>query len=348
MRNRLCRWLAATALAAPGCGGGAVTLPALSATDAPVRERILARHRAVVEQPSAETWQAYAYALDAHGFRAEAEPAYLRAAALDDQRAFDMLHLCGVATRFLDPERAIAHFRRALALRDDVESTHLHLAVLLVRTGQLDEARQRYERILTRWQSAHAELGLGRVLLATGDAPGALPHLETARNQDPNLAAVHEALARAYARLGRSADSKAAAAKAGDLANENWFPDPLQHRLEQEEVHSGAHFRRGSSLAEQGKVKEAIAELEKGVALQPDYATSRFYLASLLAQDAQLDAAIAHLDRILARDGRHKTALELRARCRLTQGKRAEADADLRALLRIDPRHAWALQQVGR
>ncbi len=348
-----CAWpFVVISVALAGCNGsdngGLIPLPELSGVEPLVRERILQRRQAVVETPSAETWLSYALALHAHEYRAEAEQAYLAAAAdMKDERASRALHLCGVATRLNDKARARVHFLRALKWRTDYIPTHLNLAEIDEQLGNVEEAIRRYALVAKRSQSPHAELGWGRLLLRSGNAKEALLHLLKAQRLDPKLPAVHEALARAFTHLGRTAEGRAAAARAGDFGDARPFPDPFREALQQEEVHSGVNFGRGESLAERGRFKEAIVEMRAALAAQPDYSLTRIYLATVLAKDGQLDAARTELDLVLARNANDKDALRYRAQVFLDQNKRPEAERDLRALLRLDPTNAWAKKLLG-
>jgi protein O-GlcNAc transferase len=335
-------------VACAGCNDDPILQPDLRGSERPVQERIEARRRTVDAAPTADNWASYAYALDAHGFLPEAEQAYLRAADLDAKKAFEYFHLAGVAARTVDQKRASEHLLRALSLRDDYMATHLHLADMEEKLERLAEAKERYEVITSRWQSAHAELGLGRVLLHGGDAVAALPHLLKAQGMAPTHGGIHEALARTYALLGRVTESRAAARLVGDLNNDPPFLDPLQQRLAAEEVQSGARFRRGGALADAGQLREAIQELEAGLEVQPGYDAARHFLATVLAQDGQLDKAISHFSYLLKANPTDKDALEARARLFVALNKRVEAQRDIQALLRIDPNNAWARQQRGR
>ena len=55
---------------------------------------------------------------------------------------------------------------------------------------------------------AEAQFQLGKTLLEQGRPKEALPYLESAAKTAPNLDGVHEQMAAAYRRLGRTADAE--------------------------------------------------------------------------------------------------------------------------------------------
>ena len=59
---------------------------------------------------------------------------------------------------------------------------------------------------------------------------------------------------------------------------------------------------RGTELAQQGKVDQAIAQFEMAIAIFPDFAQAHNNLADALALQGNIDGAIVHYRRALAID----------------------------------------------
>lgn len=330
------------------CGNVAVPSPNLAAAEAPVRDKVESRRSAVLASPTAETWSDYARVLDVHGFSEDAEKAYLAAVELDASKAFDNLHLAGVVTLQIDLERARAHLVRALTLRKDYMATYLHLATIEERLGRFEKAREQYALVASRWKSGHALLGLGRAALRAGDAEGAISYLIEAQQLEPRHQGIYEALARAFARVGKPAESRAAAKRAGTLADTPWFVDPLAEKINDEDARAMTRFRHAYALLKEGQYTEAIKEFEAALQVQPGYIIPRYQLARAFALVGRVDDAYKQLGRILEKDSNNPEALEARARLFLAQKKWTEAERDLRALLKVAPDHPWARAQVGK
>jgi len=346
--------LAATALAAlllQACeppGPAPTTLPDLTGMEAPVARKLRNLHRVVARSETAKTLGAFARALHAHALLAHAERAYLAAAGLaTDQLAYENLHLAGVAASESDPARALDHLARAARMRPDATATQLLRGRLLESLGHFADAEACYNTSLQHRASSHAHLGVGRSMLARGDARGALHHLDKASALDPAHREVHEARARCLARLGKKQDSQEAARRAGDLARPTPIHDALKARIADENVSSEARLHRGAALAQAGEVARAIETFEGVLEVREDYVEALDYL-SLLVEKSDPKRALGYLDRILARQPSYPRALELRARIRLRLKDQAGAQQDLRDLLRVMPDHAWARKQLRR
>jgi len=103
---------------------------------------------------------------------------------------------------------AEAAFRDELAVDPNHFESHLILASLLLEGGRKEEALGHAERALAlRPEDPAAQLALGRLRLALGDAGAALPLLESAGQAFPNDKKTHLQLAIAYFRLGRPEDA---------------------------------------------------------------------------------------------------------------------------------------------
>jgi tetratricopeptide (TPR) repeat protein len=151
------------------------------------------------------------------GHYASAVERFERVIALDPTfaRAYDNLGLCLEAQN--EPERALPHYRTAVALNRKAPAPSawppLNLATLLRQRGAVEEAEALLrEAIRVDDGNAQAHYQLGLVLEQTNRADEAVVALARAAANDPQYAPPHYALARIYRRMGRSEESKQALA----------------------------------------------------------------------------------------------------------------------------------------
>ncbi|MGE5647681.1 MAG: tetratricopeptide repeat protein [Acidobacteriota bacterium] len=113
------------------------------------------------------------------------------------------------------PDEGIAEIERELEISPDHVAARTRLAEEYLKLDKLDEARARAgEAVKLDPKSSPAHLCLGEVLLAAGDARGAVRELETARELTPWVSRVRWVLSKAYTAAGRGAD---AAREAGEV-----------------------------------------------------------------------------------------------------------------------------------
>ena len=264
MKYRATSTLLIAAALCQACGPDGPTQPILldlTGMEAPVARKLRNMHRVIHRSPSAESLGAFARALHAHALLTYAEWAYLAAAELaTGQDAYQHLHLAGVVASESDPVRAQEYLARAADLRPNSPATQLLRGRVLESLGRFDEAEECYKTIVQHHPSSHASLGVGRSMLARGDAKGALPHLDKAGQLDPRHREVHEARARCLNQLGKAQESRAAARRAGDLARPTPFLDQLQIRVASENVSSEARLQRGAAQAQAGQTAAAIID----------------------------------------------------------------------------------------
>jgi putative PEP-CTERM system TPR-repeat lipoprotein len=85
-----------------------------------------------------------------------------------------------------DPQAARAAFLKALEVAPGFFPAALNLARLDLREGRVDDARRRYEAVLTREEhQPQALVGLARLRLGAGDRAGGVELLERARRHNP-------------------------------------------------------------------------------------------------------------------------------------------------------------------
>src|SRR5262249_9312750 len=142
--------------------------PELSLADAdPAVVRVIESARRDVwwKPRSAAAWGRLGQRLRAHGYRPESNFCFAQAERLNPQDP-RWSYLQGIGLQSDDPEAAIAHLERAVALcgRQDPDAPQLSLAEVCFQQGRLDEAEQHFRQVLRRDRdNARAHLGLGRL-----------------------------------------------------------------------------------------------------------------------------------------------------------------------------------------
>jgi tetratricopeptide (TPR) repeat protein len=127
-------------------------------------------------------------------------------------------HAYGVFLKEIDADRALAEFRRELEVQPTNVYAMLEVAYELLLRGDYAGAREPAEKAAALapdlFAARHA---LGRVLVELGQVEEGIVHLEAAAILAPQVPEMHFALARAYARVGRTEDMEKARARFAEL-----------------------------------------------------------------------------------------------------------------------------------
>lgn len=160
-----------------------------------------------------------------------------------------------------DLRGAIEDLDAALRFSDDVDA-YLDRAHWLVQDGRAAEAAEGLEQALARTESS-APLVLAAIdaHLAAGAPAPALSLVDAAIARTPTDPRLSILRADVLARLGRSADARAAASDAL-----SWIDERLAHRRT-----AALLVDRGEALVRLGRIDEARSALEAARALQPAY-----------------------------------------------------------------------------
>jgi len=219
-------------------------------------------------------------ALRETGALAEAEAAYTTAVGLKADSAEAEL---GLARTLLGEKKladAEPHFRKAAALNAKYKSYLLELASLYEADHQGDRAVALYREFP---DDAGAREHLGALLIAAGDAAGAIPALEAAVAKSPTQAN-RAALAQAY--LKTKQDDKALAVTSQMVAAE---PQAYDVRM----------FA-GKILLNLYKLGPAAAQFQAAAKIKPDSIEAWRELSAALVVNQDYVGTIAALDRLSA------------------------------------------------
>lgn len=372
-----------------------LVLPGLAGLDPAVQDQIRARHAALLAAGSgasaaalADAYGALGLVLQAAGFHAAAEDAYLHAQARAPDAARWPYYLAHLYQLTGERGRALEHFRRVVDLDPENLPALVWLGEMHLDQGRPAAAERVLDRALALQPASAAVLaGLGRAALARGEAARAVTYLERALAVDPAATSLHYSLGMAYRDLGRLERAEQYLRRRGGGAPA--LPDPLLQESTGLLDSALAHERRGSRALSAGRHDEAAAAFRAGLALRPDDPTLRHRLGVALSMAgdvrgaaAQFEAALAEapdladahfsLGELLVREGRHGAALAhyrsavasrpayVDARMGLADtlslaGRLADAEAEFERAAEIDPAadQAWmgrgvALIQLGR
>jgi len=169
--------------------------------------------------------------------------------------------------RYQDGKRA---FERALEL----DPAHVGAATSLANlhidaTGRWSEAERILDEVLTRApRYVPAHVGLGVIRLRTGDLAGAADRFQMALALEPSSQAALFSLGSAYFNMKRYQD----AVRSLEEGVSYWPADPRMHAL------------LGAALVELGDDPRARGSLQRSLALDPENAMARRYLAGLSAR----------------------------------------------------------------
>ena len=100
------------------------------------------------------------------------------------------------------------------------------------------------------------------------------------------------------------------------------------------------YYNKGIEYSEQGKLKEAIAEFKKALAINPNHAEAHYYLGALYDFKAMFKEAIAEYKKAIAINPNHIKAHNSLASDYAGEWMFEEAIAEYKKIIAIDPNHA--------
>jgi TolB-like protein/Flp pilus assembly protein TadD len=228
-----------------------------------------------------------------------------------------------------DFEAAVAHFRRAVELDPTLALAHSGLGVCYV-TRVFDKVggATDYEQAEAAFQHAltldpalvEARLHMVFIYLTRGEKRKARTEIERLLKEAPNDAAVHRVAANLYRLDGRSDDALRHFARAASLNPE-------------ERVN--AYYNRARVFNSRGQRNEALAELDKASALEPDHPLIKTIRAFMLYYRDETAAAATLVREVLAGHPEMDGIRPLLAMCLSRQGEHEAARAELTERVKV-------------
>jgi tetratricopeptide (TPR) repeat protein len=229
-------------------------------------------------------------------------------------------------------DEAIAHYRRATALRSDYAPAYNNLASSLNSKGQTDDAIATYEQAL-RLQPDYPEAhyNLANALLQAGRRDEAVAHFQRALQSMSASADVHNNLGIALMGAGKVAEAV----------------DEFRQAIQIEPDSAKAHRNLGDALTTMGARGEGIEHLRRAVALEPNDGSLHYDLGSALLEAGALDDAIAEFRAALRLDPQSVEAHNNLGIALGSQGKLQEAIGEFQAALKVDSHFADAQRNLA-
>jgi tetratricopeptide (TPR) repeat protein len=285
-----------------------------------------------------------------------AEAAYRNARVLapgDKRWAYLMGHLYNDASRV--PE-AITQFEAALAIDEHDGPTLLSLGEVYLQHGDLDKARDMYQRLQSdRSGHAAALAGLGKVALAQHQYKEAVDDLEQALKQSPGATRLRQPLAMAYRGLGDVGKAEENLRQFDPGGVDPGIVDPLADALGEKVAASRALVRRGQRAGKVGRFDLAEAAFRAAVEADPTNADALANLGISLANLDRLPEAQERLTKSLSMDDSNAIAHLSLGVVLDRQGSDQAAMTQYRAAVEHDPNNvqarvylADALMRTGR
>lgn len=219
-----------------------------------------------------------------------------------------------------DLASAAESFRKASSLAPASPELAFNLGVTLGRLGRLDDAAAAYARaVKLKPDFAVAHYNLGTALKDSGRHEAAVASLQRAVALQPrdvasqaNLGAALQALGRVDEALAsyRAAQAIAPSAKghlslASALRAQGHLGDAvaeLQRAIALDPGYADAHNNLGEARWDQGDADAALAAWRAALAVAPDHAEAHYNLGILFHDGGRLDEALPHFERARVRD----------------------------------------------
>jgi protein O-GlcNAc transferase len=328
----------------------------------------------------AASWGRLGQLFLAHGYRAESSRCFAQAERLDPNEP-RWPYLQGSTVRLDDPEAAIGHLRRAVALCGAVpDAPELCLAEVCLGQNRLDDAEHHFRHVLeVDPGNARAHLGLGRLGYERGDLRGALAHLQVSTSSKLTQKASFVLRAQIFHLLGDEAAASRERAQAAGLPEDPPWPDPffeetlalqvgkqaglarlhmlnrqdriaeartLAHRLEDQypEIY---WLVEGREQMDRGNLAAAEEALRKAVRLAPDSVDTYVDLGTVLFRQKNYGAAADCFQKVIELVPGHGAAYRSLGECQRAQGNRAAAIEAFRTSLRYVPQSAETHRDLG-
>jgi tetratricopeptide (TPR) repeat protein len=237
--------------------------------------------------------------LQCYGKYEPAEICYRRARGLSPHTFRWVYYLGNIEAWLGRNQDAVNHVRESLKIDESDNPARVRLGQLLFESGDTQQSMKVFEESIRRNpRLAAAHLGLGRVLAARGDWPAAIASYRRACDIFQNYAAAHYALGLAYRKNGDAAGAREQL-ELYERFKETPQPaeDPLMDEVKSLYAGGLTHFAKGSALAREGKTKEATAEFESALRVNPRLIMAHVNLIAMYGEQGHFGSSGAPFPR---------------------------------------------------
>jgi tetratricopeptide (TPR) repeat protein len=255
----------------------------------------------------------------------------------DREDAHNMLGLM-LGRKGADSSEVLAEFREAVRLRPDFAQAHNNIGLVLTQSGDDEAALAAFrEAIKIRPNYADAHANLGATLIPT-DGEQAIRELEKAVALEPTSVKAQFNLATAY-----GASPKYGSAREIALLKKVIVMAPSFPR---------AHLALGKALLQDGKVPEAVRELQEASRLDPQSGETHYQLGLAMARAGSKDEGMAELQKgrelSSAADRNQNVNLDItEGRAALDKGDLDQAATKFRHAIKLQPESSDAQRYLG-
>ncbi len=231
-----------------------------------------------------------------------------------------------------------AEFREAVRLRPDFAEAHNNLGLVLAQSDDDEAAMAAFrEAIRIRPDYADAHANLGAALIPT-DGEQAILELEKAVALEPASVKAQFNLATAYG-----------ASPSHDSAKEI---ELLRKVIAMSPAFARAHLALGKALLQDGKVPEAISELQEAARLDPQSGEAHYQMGLALARAGRKEEGTAELQKgreLSSADDRNQNVnLDIaEGRAALDKGDLDQAATKFRHAIKLQPESSDAQRYLG-
>jgi tetratricopeptide (TPR) repeat protein len=318
---------------------GVPPLPAeldTSAMEPEVGAKLQAARKAIVDNPrSAEAWTHFGMVLHAHKLDAAAAEVYAVSLGLKpDARVY---YYRAKVLEAEKPDVALILATEAVAYEPSYVPARIEKSYLLEQTGRLDDAIAELATVAAGNNENAVEFARGRLLLAKGDADGALAHLQRALAAQPNLGSAHALAARALRMKGDTDAAAREAAAARGLPIGTPVQDPWIDDVDAEAVSVLGYVNRARRAERTGDAATAESLYRHVVEIRPQDADVRFVLGEMYLRQQRFPDALAAYQGALGVQPTHAMAHLRVGQLEEGRGNLAEALAHYRQAVQASP-----------
>lgn len=238
-------------------------------------------------------------------------------------------------------EAALKRYKEAIELDPDYLPARYRLAQVHLDLNQTDEASALYTSLLNKPEyRAAAHYGLGQVSSIKHDHTGAIQHLSSALELQPEARQIHYPLALALRASGKKEQAKQHLQQLGK--REITINDPLVESLETLKNPASRHFVAAMSAVLKKEYSSAISDFKKGLEYDPDNSAARTSYARVLYLTNNRNEARTQLKIVITTDPDKTLAIFLLALLEDEANNREKAAQLYKRVIEINPRHEGA------